>query len=155
MRLRGETEKEEERQAQQTKGLLTRTRTQLHIGYTSGAKWFPCALNIMASRYFVSKANDKSQRKNPAPGGKESTFPTSSIRVYQILFLASRLEPQVSRRIRLHNYESVKIPGTIEKRFVPIIFFTSNVRVCNARSGAHASARSGFLMDKRSKPRLH
>ena len=30
---RGEAEKEEERHAQQTKGLLTRTRTKLHIGY--------------------------------------------------------------------------------------------------------------------------
>ena len=84
MRLGGETEKEEERQTQQAQGLLTRTRRQLHIGYTSGAKWFPCALNIMASMYFVSKANEKSQHKNPAPGGKEFSFSTSSISMCQV-----------------------------------------------------------------------
>ena len=118
---RGEAEKEGERHAQQTKGLLTRTRTQLHIGYTSGAKWFPCALNIMAPRYFVSKANDKTQRKNPAHGGKEFTFPTISIRTFQTL--CTRVPKFTScKSISAHkyqdesgcvNYEPVKISGTI------------------------------------------
>ena len=172
MRLGGETEKEEERQTQQAQGLLTRTRRQLHIGYTSGAKWFPCALNIMAPRYFISKANDKTTRKNPARGGKEFTFPTISIRTFQTL--CTRVPKFTScKSIRAHkyqdesgcvNYESVKISGTIAYSIIHQKAIRSNhifyvqhhyIRVCSARSSAHAFARSGSLMDKRSKPRLH
>ena len=45
-------------------GMLTRTQrsaTRLHIGYASGAKWFPCAPKKMVPGHFVPKANDKTQ----------------------------------------------------------------------------------------------
>lgn len=176
MRLGGETEKEEERQTQQTQGLLTRTRRQLHIGYTSGAKWFPCALNIMAPRYFISKANDKTQRKNPARGGKELTFPTISISTFQTL--CTRVPKFTScKSISAHkyqdesgcvNYESVKISGTIAYSIIHQkairsnhIFYVQHHYI-SLHQGVFRTIkcsclrpRSGSLMDKRSKPRLH
>ena len=46
------------RRKKRTVGAANKDTTQLHIGYTSGAKWFPCAFK-MVPRHFVPKANDK------------------------------------------------------------------------------------------------